>query len=44
MFLLQPKHRIGVAIGDYVLDLSQIAHLFNGDVLKQHQDVFKEVQ
>ncbi|KAK3751864.1 hypothetical protein QZH41_009675 [Actinostola sp. cb2023] len=36
------KHRIGVAIGDYVLDLSQVAHLFNGETMKQHQDVLKE--
>lgn len=39
----QPTHRIGVAIGDFILDLSQISHLFDGPVLKHHQDVFKKV-
>lgn len=38
----QTKHRIGVAIGDKVLDLSVIAHLFNGPELVKHQNVFKE--
>ena len=33
ILFLQPTHRIGVAIGDYVLDLSQVATLFNGPVL-----------
>ncbi|KAJ3647318.1 hypothetical protein Zmor_019202 [Zophobas morio] len=35
-------HRVGVAIGDQILDLKQIAHLFTGPELKNHQDVFKE--
>jgi len=30
--------RIGVAIGDYVLDLSSIAHLFTGPLMAGHQD------
>lgn len=30
----QPKHRIGVAIGDLILDLSKITHLFEGKLLK----------
>lgn len=36
------KPRIGVAIGDHILDLSAIAHLFNGEHLKQYQNVFNE--
>ena len=35
-----PRHRIGVAIGDSVLDLSAVSHLFQGPVLSQHRDVF----
>ena len=31
------RHRIGVAIGDYVLDLSAIKHLFDGPLMKAHQ-------
>uniref|UniRef100_G1SM91 Fumarylacetoacetase n=1 Tax=Oryctolagus cuniculus TaxID=9986 RepID=G1SM91_RABIT len=38
----QPRPRIGVAIGDQILDLSAIKHLFTGPVLSQHQDVFDE--
>ncbi|CAI5456291.1 unnamed protein product [Caenorhabditis angaria] len=34
-------HRIGVAIGDQVLDLSVISHLFNGPQLASHQNVFQ---
>ncbi|XP_037796007.1 fumarylacetoacetase-like [Penaeus monodon] len=34
--------RIGVAIGDLILDLSVISHLFCGPVLAGHQHVFKE--
>ena len=33
-------HRIGVAIGDHVLDLSKIDHLFSGPVLSKSQAVF----
>lgn len=39
----QPTHRIGVAIGNQVLDLSVIRHLFTGPVLQSQQDVFAEV-
>lgn len=35
-----PKHRIGVAIGDQILDLSVIKSLFRGPVISRHQDVF----
>ena len=35
-----PTHRIGVAIGECVLDLSQISHLFSGPVLSKTQAVF----
>ncbi|XP_019062623.1 fumarylacetoacetase-like [Fukomys damarensis] len=38
----QPRPRIGVAIGDQILDLSAIKHLFTGPVLTKHQDVFTE--
>lgn len=37
-----PKPRIGVAIGDQILDLSVIKHLFTGPVLTKHQHVFDE--
>merc|ERR1712130_345281 len=33
------KHRIGVAIGDHVLDLSKVSHLFTGPLMSSHQDV-----
>uniref|UniRef100_A0A672P707 Fumarylacetoacetase n=1 Tax=Sinocyclocheilus grahami TaxID=75366 RepID=A0A672P707_SINGR len=36
------RHRIGVAIGDQILDLSAIKHLFNGPALGPHQDVFEQ--
>ncbi|KPJ14156.1 Fumarylacetoacetase [Papilio machaon] len=35
------KH-IGVAIGEWILDLNAISHLFNGPLLKDKQHVFKE--
>lgn len=35
-------HRIGVAIGNLILDLKQISHLFDGPLLKNHQHVFQE--
>uniref|UniRef100_A0A674EI54 Fumarylacetoacetase n=1 Tax=Salmo trutta TaxID=8032 RepID=A0A674EI54_SALTR len=38
----QPRHRIGVAIGDQILDLSVIKSLFRGPVLSNHQDVFDQ--
>uniref|UniRef100_F6U354 Fumarylacetoacetase n=1 Tax=Equus caballus TaxID=9796 RepID=F6U354_HORSE len=37
-----PKPRIGVAIGDQILDLSVIKDLFTGPVLSKHQDVFDQ--
>ncbi|XP_038158980.1 fumarylacetoacetase [Cyprinodon tularosa] len=37
-----PKHRIGVAIGDQILDLSVIKSLFVGPVMSKHQDVFDQ--
>lgn len=39
----QPKHRIGVAIGDQILDLSVIKSLFRGPVISRYQDVFDQV-
>uniref|UniRef100_A0A8D2QAB8 Fumarylacetoacetase n=1 Tax=Zonotrichia albicollis TaxID=44394 RepID=A0A8D2QAB8_ZONAL len=38
----EPRHRIGVAIGDQILDLSIIKHLFNGPALAKHQHVFDQ--
>lgn len=35
-----PQHRIGVAIGDKILDISVVKHLFNGPALNGFQDVF----
>uniref|UniRef100_A0A1A7XEN5 Fumarylacetoacetase n=1 Tax=Iconisemion striatum TaxID=60296 RepID=A0A1A7XEN5_9TELE len=37
-----PKHRIGVAIGKQILDLSVITSLFVGPVMSKHQDVFDQ--
>ncbi|CAK5043549.1 unnamed protein product [Meloidogyne enterolobii] len=37
------KKRIGVAIGDEILDLSAILHLFDGPLLSKNLNVFKEV-
>lgn len=36
------RHRIGVAIGDQILDLSVVKHLFDGPILKNSQHVFEE--
>lgn len=36
------RPRPGVAIGNQILDLSVIKHLFNGPLLKNHQNVFAE--
>ncbi|XP_037689170.1 fumarylacetoacetase isoform X2 [Choloepus didactylus] len=36
------RPRIGVAIGEQILDLSVIKHLFTGPVLSKHQDVFDQ--
>nr|XP_034987389.1 fumarylacetoacetase [Zootoca vivipara] len=38
----QPRPRIGVAIGDQVLDLSAIKHLFDGPILSKHHHVFDQ--
>ncbi|CAL8379672.1 unnamed protein product [Arctogadus glacialis] len=37
-----PRHRIGVAIGDQILDLSVIKSLFTGPSLSKHQEVFDQ--
>uniref|UniRef100_A0A8D0H7K0 Fumarylacetoacetase n=1 Tax=Sphenodon punctatus TaxID=8508 RepID=A0A8D0H7K0_SPHPU len=37
-----PQRRIGVAIGDQVLDLSAIKHLFGGPALSKHQHVLNQ--
>ena len=39
----QSTHRLGVAIGDQILDLSVVKELFNGPVLSECRDVFGEV-
>jgi len=41
--VLQPQHRIGVALHDQVIDLSKIKHLFTGPVLSSKHDVFDQV-
>lgn len=33
--------RLGVAIGGHVLDLSRVRHLFDGPLMKEHQQVFE---
>ncbi|XP_030045697.1 fumarylacetoacetase [Microcaecilia unicolor] len=38
----EPRRRIGVAIGDQILDVGAIKHLFQGPILSQHQYVFDE--
>lgn len=44
MYVLpKPRHRIGVAIGDQILDLSAVKSLFKGPVLSKYQDVFDQV-
>ncbi|KAG1680235.1 Fumarylacetoacetase [Nymphon striatum] len=37
-----PRHRIGVAIGEWIVDLSAIPDLFNGPMLKNNTHVFME--
>ncbi|CAG9863312.1 unnamed protein product [Phyllotreta striolata] len=37
-----PSRRIGVAIADSILDLSEVSHLFAGPELKNHQNAFKQ--
>ncbi|KAM6425968.1 fumarylacetoacetase isoform 2-T2 [Liasis olivaceus] len=37
-----PRRRIGVAIGDQVLDLSAVKHLFDGPVLSKQHHVFEQ--
>ncbi|KMR04260.1 Fumarylacetoacetase [Lasius niger] len=37
----KPEKRIGVAIGDEILDLSAITHYFDGPLLKNKQDIFR---
>jgi len=38
----EPQHRIGVAIGDHILDLSKISYLFDGPLLTDNQTVFQQ--
>ncbi|XP_061451257.1 fumarylacetoacetase [Rhineura floridana] len=38
----KPRPRIGVAIGDQVLDLSAVKHLIDGPTLSKHQHVFDQ--
>lgn len=40
---LQDKKRIGVALGDQILDLSLVKHLFTGPLLSGCQHVFEQV-
>jgi len=37
----EARPRVGVAIGRHILDLSKIAHLFDGPLMKDNQDVLK---
>lgn len=43
MLDVEDRRRIGVAIGDQIVDLSAIKHLFTGPELSQHQHVFDQV-
>ena len=38
---IQPTKRIGVAIGEHVLDLSAVSHLFTGPELSGRKEVLK---
>lgn len=40
----QPRHRIGVAIGEHVLDLAEISDLFTGPLMSQRKSVLQEVR
>jgi hypothetical protein len=43
--LRQPNPRVGVAIGDYVLDLTQVSGLFQGPLLAgKAADLFSQVR
>uniref|UniRef100_A0A915D8P6 Fumarylacetoacetase n=1 Tax=Ditylenchus dipsaci TaxID=166011 RepID=A0A915D8P6_9BILA len=37
-----PKKRVGVAIGDQILDLSTVKHFFTGPQLQARQNVFEQ--
>ncbi|XP_020613018.1 fumarylacetoacetase-like [Orbicella faveolata] len=37
-----PRHRIGVAIGEHVLDLAEISDLFTGPLMSQRKSVLQE--
>ncbi|CAH1789181.1 unnamed protein product [Owenia fusiformis] len=39
-----PSPRVGVAIGDKVLDLAMVRHFFEGPIMREHQDVFEQPQ
>ncbi|XP_048375578.1 fumarylacetoacetase isoform X1 [Sphaerodactylus townsendi] len=41
-FPQRTMHRIGVAIGNQVLDLSAVKHLFDGPVLSKHHHIFDQ--
>ena len=43
LYILQPKHRIGVAIGEKILDLTEVRHLFDGTHLARNNHVFTAV-
>lgn len=41
VLLQETEKHIGVAYGEFVLDLNQISHYFDGPLLKDKQHVFK---
>ena len=43
-FHFQPQPRIGVAIGDQILDVQPVKTFFNGPLLKNVQNVFDQVR
>ena len=43
IFNCKGRHRIGVAIGDKILDMGVVKHLFNGQVMSTNQDCFEQV-
>lgn len=40
----EPRHRIGVAVGEYMLDLAEISDLFTGPLMSKRKSVLQEVR
>lgn len=42
-FFVKSHPRVGVAIGDHVLDVSAVQNLFTGPIMSKNASVFNEV-